>query len=142
MLEFLAENKLTRSDFVVALGGGVVHAAANVAGHEEAVEVPVGNEPVLQRLRHAVGKGVRGQGPEGVRIADHHFRLVEGPRQILPRRQVDGGLPPTDTTVEKLYAAAVCRSLQEAGFRVCLHAFPAGEQSKNLGTFGGMLESG
>ena len=46
----------------------------------------------------------------------------------------------TDTTVEKLYAAAVCRSLQEAGFRVCLHAFPAGEQSKNLGTFGGMLE--
>ena len=46
----------------------------------------------------------------------------------------------TDTTVEKLYAAAVCRSLQEAGFRVCLHAFPAGEQSKHLGTFGGMLE--
>ena len=46
----------------------------------------------------------------------------------------------TDTTVEKLYAAVVCRSLQEAGFRVCLHAFPAGEQSKNLGTFGGMLE--
>ena len=46
----------------------------------------------------------------------------------------------TDTTVEKLYAAAVCRSLQEAGFQVCLHAFPAGEQSKNLGTFGGMLE--
>ena len=46
----------------------------------------------------------------------------------------------TDSTVEKLYAAPVCRSLQEAGFQVCLHAFPAGEQSKNLGTFGGMLE--
>ncbi len=46
----------------------------------------------------------------------------------------------TDTTVEKLYAAAVCRSLQEAGFQVCLHAFPAGERNKRLGTFGGMLE--
>ena len=46
----------------------------------------------------------------------------------------------TDTTVEKLYAAVVCRSLQEAGFRVYLHSFPAGEQSKNLGTLGGMLE--
>ena len=46
----------------------------------------------------------------------------------------------TDSTVEKLYAAPVCRSLQEAGFRVCLHAFPAGERSKNLATFGGMLE--
>lgn len=46
----------------------------------------------------------------------------------------------TDTTVEKLYAAPVCRSLQDAGFQVCLHAFPAGERNKNLGTFGGMLE--
>ena len=46
----------------------------------------------------------------------------------------------TDTTVEKLYAAPVCRSLQEAGFQVCLHAFPAGEQSKNINTYGGMLE--
>jgi len=46
----------------------------------------------------------------------------------------------TDSTVEKLYAAQVCRSLQNAGFRVCLHAFPAGEQSKNLAAFGGMLE--
>ena len=46
----------------------------------------------------------------------------------------------TDSTVEKLYAARVCRSLQDAGFRVRLHAFPAGEQSKNLATYGGMLE--
>jgi len=46
----------------------------------------------------------------------------------------------TDSTVEKLYAAAVCRSLQNAGFRVCLHAFPAGEQSKNLAAYGEILE--
>ena len=46
----------------------------------------------------------------------------------------------TDTTVEKLYAAAVCRSLQEAGFRVCLNAFPAGAQRTPLGSFRGMLE--
>lgn len=46
----------------------------------------------------------------------------------------------TDTTVEKLYAAQVCRSLQNAGFRVCLHAFPAGEQNKNVNTYAGMLE--
>ncbi|MDE7260857.1 MAG: 3-dehydroquinate synthase [Oscillospiraceae bacterium] len=46
----------------------------------------------------------------------------------------------TDSTVEKLYAAPVCRSLQDAGFRVCLHAFPAGEQNKNLTSYGKMLE--
>lgn len=46
----------------------------------------------------------------------------------------------TDTTVEKLYAAQVCRSLQDAGFNVCLHAFPAGEQNKNLAAYGKMLE--
>lgn len=46
----------------------------------------------------------------------------------------------TDSTVENLYAAQVCRSLQDAGFKVCLHAFPAGEQSKNLAVYGGMLE--
>lgn len=46
----------------------------------------------------------------------------------------------TDTTVEKLYASQVCRSLQDAGFRVCLHAFPAGERNKNIGTYGKMLE--
>ena len=46
----------------------------------------------------------------------------------------------TDTTVEKLYAARVCRSLQDAGVTVRLHAFPAGEQSKNIAVYGGMLE--
>ena len=46
----------------------------------------------------------------------------------------------TDSTVGPLYAAPVCRSLQDAGFRVCMHTFPAGEQNKNLATYGGMLE--
>ena len=46
----------------------------------------------------------------------------------------------TDTTVETLCAARVCRSLQDAGFQVCLHAFPAGEQSKNIATYAGILE--
>ena len=46
----------------------------------------------------------------------------------------------TDTTVEPLYAAQVCRSLQDAGFKVCLYSFPAGEQNKNLNTYGSILE--
>ena len=46
----------------------------------------------------------------------------------------------TDTTVGPLYAAQVCRSLQDAGVIVRLHAFPAGEQSKNIAVYGGMLE--
>ena len=46
----------------------------------------------------------------------------------------------TDTTVGPLYAAQVCRALQEAGMAVSLHAFPAGEQNKNLGTYGAILE--
>ena len=70
-----------------------IHMGTDVPGHEKAVEIPIGNEAVLEGLRHAAGKGVRRQGPEGIRIADHHFWLVEGPRQILPRRQIDGGLP-------------------------------------------------
>lgn len=46
----------------------------------------------------------------------------------------------TDSTVEKLFAAQVCRSLQNAGFKVYLHAFPAGEQSKNISVYGEILE--
>jgi len=46
----------------------------------------------------------------------------------------------TDSTVEQLYAAQVCRSLQNAGVQVCLHAFPAGEQNKNLTSYGMILE--
>lgn len=46
----------------------------------------------------------------------------------------------TDTTVEKLYAARVCRSLQDAGVTVRLYAFPAGERSKNIAVYGEMLE--
>ncbi|MBD5162927.1 MAG: 3-dehydroquinate synthase [Oscillibacter sp.] len=46
----------------------------------------------------------------------------------------------TDTTVEKLYAGRVCRSLQDAGFQVFLHAFPAGERNKNLTSYGKILE--
>ena len=45
----------------------------------------------------------------------------------------------TDSTVERLYTPLVCRSLQEAGFAVCLYAFPAGEQSKNLETYSKIL---
>lgn len=45
----------------------------------------------------------------------------------------------TDSTVERLYAAPVCRSLQEAGFQVFLYAFPAGEQNKTLDTYGKIL---
>lgn len=46
----------------------------------------------------------------------------------------------TDTTVGPLYAAQVCRSLQDAGITVRFYAFPAGERNKNLGTYGAILE--
>ena len=46
----------------------------------------------------------------------------------------------TDTTVEKLYAAQVEKSLQEAGFTTCRFAYPAGESSKHIGTLSDMLE--
>jgi 3-dehydroquinate synthase len=41
----------------------------------------------------------------------------------------------TDGTVETLYAASVRSSLEAAGFRTALFAFPAGEKSKNLDTY-------
>lgn len=46
----------------------------------------------------------------------------------------------TDTTVEKLYAEQVERSLLEAGFSICRFAFPAGEGSKHIGTLSDILE--
>ena len=46
----------------------------------------------------------------------------------------------TDTTVEKLYAAQVEKSLQQAGFTTCRFAYPAGESSKHIGTLSDMLE--
>lgn len=46
----------------------------------------------------------------------------------------------TDTTVEGLYARRVVWSLEQAGFAVCVKTFPAGERSKNLTTYGEILE--
>lgn len=46
----------------------------------------------------------------------------------------------TDTTVEKLYAAQVEKSLRQAGFTTCRFAYPAGESSKHIGTLSDMLE--
>ena len=45
----------------------------------------------------------------------------------------------TDSTVQDLYAGRVMESLRRAGFEAHLFAFPAGEQSKNLATYGEIL---
>lgn len=46
----------------------------------------------------------------------------------------------TDSTVEPLYGGQVRASLEKAGFSPMAYTFPAGEQSKNLGTYGQILE--
>ena len=46
----------------------------------------------------------------------------------------------TDSTVRGLYADRVGQSLLRAGFTPCLCTFPAGERSKNLTTYGEILE--
>jgi len=46
----------------------------------------------------------------------------------------------TDSTVGPLYAARTVRSLQDAGYRVHLYTFPAGERSKNLITYSNILD--
>ena len=46
----------------------------------------------------------------------------------------------TDSTVRELYADRVGQSLLRAGFTPCLYTFPAGERSKNLSTYGEILE--
>lgn len=46
----------------------------------------------------------------------------------------------TDSTVRGLYADRVGQSLLRAGFTPCLCTFPAGERSKNLSTYGEILE--
>ncbi|WP_369282851.1 3-dehydroquinate synthase [Oscillibacter sp. GMB15532] len=46
----------------------------------------------------------------------------------------------TDSTVAKLYLARVEEYFQAAGFSVCAHVFPAGEEHKNLSTLSEILE--
>ncbi|GAB6181988.1 3-dehydroquinate synthase [Desulfotomaculum defluvii] len=46
----------------------------------------------------------------------------------------------TDNIVDSLYSDAVCKSLQETGFSICKFVFKHGESSKNLTTFGQILE--
>ena len=46
----------------------------------------------------------------------------------------------TDSVVGPLYAGRVCASLEQAGFTPLPYAFPAGEENKNLSTYGGILE--
>lgn len=45
----------------------------------------------------------------------------------------------TDSTVAPLYADTVQKSLENAGFQVFTHIIPAGEEHKNLKTFGEIL---
>ena len=45
----------------------------------------------------------------------------------------------SDTNVLPLYGQRLCSSLEQAGFRVISWAFPAGEASKNLITYGQLL---
>ena len=45
----------------------------------------------------------------------------------------------SDDTVDTLYGARVAYSLEQAGFAVCRFAFPHGEASKNLETYGFIL---
>ena len=46
----------------------------------------------------------------------------------------------TDSTVAKLYLPQAEASLRTAGFSVCTHVFPAGEEHKNLSTLSKILE--
>ena len=46
----------------------------------------------------------------------------------------------TDSTVEKLYADRVTKSLADAGFDVCRFVFPAGEESKCMATYVALQE--
>ena len=46
----------------------------------------------------------------------------------------------TDTNVQPLYGQRVLRSLEAAGFTPSVYVFPAGEESKNLATYGKILE--
>lgn len=66
---------------------------------------------------------------------------------LVTRARMDGKVALiTDSNVYPLYAERVIRSLEDAGYAVSTHVFPAGEQSKNLTTVetlvGEMAEAG
>ncbi len=47
----------------------------------------------------------------------------------------------SDSNVYPIYGGAVTESLESAGFKVCSHVFPAGEESKNLASIADMYDS-
>lgn len=54
---------------------------------------------------------------------------------LVARARLEGRIALiTDSNVYPLYAERVVRSLEDAGYDVSTHVFPAGEQSKNLST--------
>ncbi len=59
---------------------------------------------------------------------------------IAPLTSARRCLVVSDSTVAPLYAQRVLDGLGQAGFSASLWAFPAGEQSKNLATYGALLE--
>lgn len=66
--------------------------------------------------------------------------LEQSGRLIAGATAARGCAVVTDSTVGPLYAQRVCASLQAAGFAVQMYTFPAGERSKNLATYGDILE--
>jgi len=58
--------------------------------------------------------------------------------QVLPPKRTCAVV--TDSNVAPLYAQRAVTALQDAGYTVLLHVFPAGEQHKNLATYGALLE--
>lgn len=64
-------------------------------------------------------------------------RAGEQLRAACPRARIAALI--SDTTVLPLYGARVRASLERAGFAVVTHAFPAGEEHKNLAGYGEIL---
>lgn len=81
---------------------------------------------------------VRTQPPYEVRIGSGLLQTCgEQLAGLLPSRRI---AVITDSTVAPLYLDTVTASLQDAGFSVCSHVFPAGEPHKNLQTLSQLLE--
>lgn len=72
----------------------------------------------------------------------HVGRHILGQVGQLVRQAAGGSVAAvvSDSNVAPLYAQQVLDSLQAAGYRTALITFPAGEQSKRLGTLGDILE--
>ena len=81
-----------------------------------------------------------GNGGSGYDVVIGSGLLSEAGKRIREVLKADRVALFTDSSVNSLYGDTVEKQLADAGFKTCRYVFPAGEESKNLGTVASFID--